>query len=119
MEKYDLWISTEVLDPHGNCGHYCQKMKLAFPELILQRGYYICCIQGKRPHWWLKTEDGTIVDPTVAQFAPCGEYEVLDESKGEPTGRCPNCGELSYNHRTCCSSKCNDEYANYVMGREL
>lgn len=85
------------------------EMQQEFPELIRVRGHYIDCLLGDRPHWWLKTKDGEIVDPTASQFNP-GDYEEFDESN-PITGKCLNCGDYCYNHKCFCSSECNLELA--------
>lgn len=64
----------------GKCKEYCEAARKDDPTLILVRGHYHCPLWGEQPHWWLKREDGTIVDPTVEQFpAPgAGEYVEFD-----------------------------------------
>jgi hypothetical protein len=66
------------------------------------------------PHWWAVTEDGQVIDPTADQFPSPLEYHPADESRGGPTGRCPNCGGLCYEHRYLCSDACDREYAAYL-----
>jgi hypothetical protein len=40
-------------------------------------------------------------------------YFPRDESEPEPTGKCPNCGDLCYNGQTCCSDACHSAYVAY------
>lgn len=116
-KKYKDWIDKNVEVPQNNCQSYSSDMAEAFPELIRVRGYYDELIRGKTPHWWLKTKDGLIVDPTQSQF--CGPnipffYEEIDESIPQPTGMCPNCGEYCYNESYVCSPRCEKEYIDYI-----
>jgi len=106
MDKYQQWIKDNVTNPNLQCAKYTLEMLEAFPELKRVRGYYHDFFQGRRPHWWLVKPDGYVIDPTVEQFCLGGEYELYDESLGEPKGKCINCGELSYYHMNVCSKKC-------------
>ena len=117
---YQKWIDKNVINPHLNCETATIEMKNRFPELIRVRGFYCCLIYGKRPHWWLKNSNGNIIDPTANQFATkgiMGDYEEWDESREEPTGMCPNCGEYCYNGNELCSSECFKDYLNYLNGK--
>jgi len=66
------------------------------------------------PHWWAVTLEGQVVDPTADQFPSALEYRPHDESLGDPTGRCPNCGGLCHDHRYLCSDACERDYAAYL-----
>ncbi len=106
-ERYKQWIKKHIsLYCHalGKCKEVCQRMMSVFPELIL----YICIVWGKREHWWLKTVNNTIIDPTSKQFPSNGYGKYIEWKEGleEPTGKCPNCGGYSYNHKVCCSDIC-------------
>jgi hypothetical protein len=95
--EYAAWIEENCPGSQaGLCGSKSVAMQKAFPELILCRGYYSSPVDGVRGHWWLKTAEGEIVDPTVSQFAMgvSGVYEEYDqEVHGElPIGKCMNCG---------------------------
>lgn len=118
--NYAEWIEANVPEnPTNMCEEVTACMVKAFPELTRVRGHYCDLLQGRRPHWWCVTPDGEIVDPTAAQFAPYGEYDPIDESKGTPTGPCPNCGDgICYDGAGVCSSKCAVEYAAYLNGTE-
>lgn len=53
----------------GKCREMSEKAVLEDPTLTLVRGFYFCPIwNSEEPHWWCKRADGTIVDPTAAQF---------------------------------------------------
>jgi len=121
-EIYQNWIDKNVEIPQNNCESYSQDMLDTFPELIRVRGHYDEPCIGKRPHWWLKTKDGLIVDPTAEQFSGPKLYyfyEEWDESQPEPTGKCPNCGGYCYDGLYVCSDKCEKEYSDYINGVEI
>jgi hypothetical protein len=57
------------------------------------------------PHSWLVDKDGTIIDPSVAQFhlinpgGDCLKYKELVPKYEEQTlGRCINCGAYSFDY---------------------
>ena len=108
------WLAAN--DPYGACREACDAMLLAFPALRLVRGHYQCPLWGDREHWWLVDPGGAIVDPTAAQFPTKGhaQYVEWDESQPEPTGQCPNCGDLCYEGNYCCSKACERAYTAYV-----
>lgn len=121
MLKYNEWIDSHVKsyeDAYGKCWQVCDLMLKEFQELILVRGHYYCSVWGEREHWWLKTADNKIIDPTKIQFPSFGfgEYIELDNSEPQPTGKCPNCGEYCYNSDTMCSKVCETEYMSYING---
>lgn len=99
-------------------------MKKAFPELILCKGYYTSPVDGSRGHWWLKTPEGEIVDPTASQFmmGSQGCYEEYNEEDHGPLpiGKCMNCGNQVYESdnppSTCmCSKECARSFDNYLQ----
>ena len=118
MSKYDKWITENVPDEtYGKCETITGQMNIVFPELKKVRGFYKCPVWGDREHWWLTTQDGTIVDPTVKQFPSHMidvEYEPWVEGSPEPTGKCPNCGDYCFDHEFCCSDSCKAEYTAYL-----
>ena len=74
----------------GKCKEMAQAAIADDPSLRLVRGFYTCPIWNKREqHWWTVRPDGTIYDPSCAQFPSngMGEYE---EFNGEWT--CDECG---------------------------
>jgi len=116
-QEYQQWIDALPERVTGQCAEHTLAMQAQFPELVRVRGHYDCPIWGEREHWWLKTAEGEIVDPTAKQFPTKGhgEYKEWDETQPEPTGMCPNCGGYAYDNKTCCSDKCHREYVAYCM----
>ena len=113
-EAYQAWILDNIKEPYGKCAEYTLLMVDQFPELTRVRGHYGCPIWGDREHWWLKTPDGAIVDPTMAQFPTKGiaaTYTEVDESRPEelPTGKCRCCGSYCYHGARACSKRCEEE----------
>jgi len=127
--KYREWIEKNV-DKNclGQCSEITKKMEEEFPELIRVRGHFMCVHWGLRSHWWLIDPDGEIIDPTVVQFPthqqglmqdpPTAHYEPWDESREEPTGKYPNCGDYCYNGDYCCSEACDRAYCAYLNNPE-
>lgn len=116
---YATWITFHVPpDPTGLCQQITAKMVAAFPELKRIRGHYTWTGSTDRPwpHWWCVTDTGEIVDPTAAQWPDSGRgvYDPWDESQGEPTGKCPNCGGYCFNGDSVCSENCQREYVAYL-----
>jgi hypothetical protein len=121
MAEYQAWIDkyypTQQI-AYGKCAEATLEMCATFPELTRRRGHYLCIVWGEREHWWCEAPDGTIVDPTRRQFpSQSGHaYRPWDESQPEPTGMCPNCGDLCYDGGYLCSRKCEVQYAAYCSG---
>jgi len=121
--KYVLWVEMNYPSSQSaylQCAEATERMVEEFPELKRVRG--LASVKEpydlpptKTPHWWCVTPDGTIIDPTAHQYpTEIESYEEADESKGPPTGKCPNCGSLCYEGNYLCSDKCNDEYMAYL-----
>lgn len=130
IKKYQDWIEKNVSrDPNQvlkTCEVTTLEMKKIFPELQRVRGTVHTTDKwgdkDQYPHWWLTDPwDNDIIDPTVVQFCLCNitGYIPIDETRGEPTGKCPNCGGVCYNHKYLCSDKCDKEYKHYVETGEL
>jgi len=94
----------------GKCYEMVMELCEKDPTLKPVRGYYMCWLWGKQPHWWAVKPDGTIVDPTIKQFPEphIGEYIPFDGIV-----ECSNCGKklkeddaLLHINYTFCSSKC-------------
>jgi hypothetical protein len=123
--EYAVWIEQNCAGPQaGFCHSRSEAMKKAFPELILCRGYYSSPVDGSRGHWWLKTPEGEIVDPTVSQFVmgAAGVYEEYDLAiHGElPIGKCMNCGSEVFQSAnppsSCmCSEACAVSFDAYIQ----
>lgn len=117
-ERYLDWIRNyrdRQRDLRMMCFFASEEMLETFLELLLCRGTV-----NWHPHWWCQTREGEVLDPTLPQFEDLGDiivYRRIDESKADllPTGKCPNCGEFCFNHRSVCSNACEREYAAYVM----
>lgn len=113
---YDEWILENVDNPFGTCREWSWAMAAFFPELRLAKGRYVQWDGRRFCHWWCVGPDGTIVDPTRAQFNP-GDYIEITEEKDVPTGACMNCGEECFEgHQTCCDD-CSDENADFYRAR--
>jgi hypothetical protein len=117
-EAYKTWIAANVEgNGYGQCSEATEAMADAFPELKRVRGHYYCHRWGERTHWWLVAPDGSIVDPTAAQFPSRGDGDYVEWNEGdeEPTGKCPNCDGYVYGGGTVCSEQCAREYERYLM----
>ena len=125
-EKYAEWIELHYPTPQSalkQCEPAVHAMILNFPELTIVRGQAVVeephgFIPTKTHHWWCINPEGEVIDPTAHQYPKrILSYEPLDESKRDPTGKCPNCGCISY-ASTCltplCSEKCSKEYKKYL-----
>lgn len=119
-EKYKEWITNynqSHPDTYGLCAKATKEFLSTFPELKRVRGHVESVLSTKQlPHWWCVDSDGEIVDPTAKQFGYISKYIEWDETQDEPTGKCPNCGELCYDYRFTCCDSCASEYADYVSG---
>lgn len=116
-QKYWDWIMENVpTDCLGDCREYTYKMVATFPELETQAGFYYDLIWGERMHWWCKAPDGTVVDPTAAQFPTkgTGKYVHVPEEE-RPVGKCMGCGGLVYAADYCPPSICSRECEIYVV----
>lgn len=121
LNKYEIWIRKYYPTPDSarlQCEIATQLMVQEFPELKRIRG--LVSVEEpyglqptKTPHWWCVNVYGFVVDPTSHQYpTKILEYHPCDESKGEPTGKCPNCGELCYKGNYFCSDNCETEFRN-------
>ena len=119
MKRYLDWIESYVSRQpgrflRGQCKEATAEMVAAFPELRQAAGFTRSSY-GREQHWWCVTPDGTVVDPTVEQYAGgVWEYLELDLDDPEtrrvvPTGVCQNCGGDVYEHKMFCSEGCERE----------
>ena len=119
--EYADWIAVNkkvtYADCYGTCAETTLEMAAAFPELTRVRGHYYCVVWGERSHWWLTTPDGEIIDPTADQFPSKGNgvYVPWNDEDEEPTGKCPQCGELVYSGKMFCNDNCALEYKCFCM----
>ena len=66
-------MSDDYTKFRGKCKEMSEALCAADPTLTLVRGHYFCPIwNSDEPHWWCTKPDGTIVDPTAAQFPSKG-----------------------------------------------
>lgn len=81
---------TDYMRFRGKCRELSEAAVAADPALTLVRGYYLCPWWGEQAHWWTVRQDGTIHDPTAAQFPSkgAGVYVPFD---GMVT--CEECGK--------------------------
>jgi len=119
IPTYQAWIDENVPETYGKCADVTTAMVEAFDELRRVRGHHYDPIWGEREHWWCVAPDGTIVDPTAAQFPNngLGPYSEIDEATHqEPTGMCPNCGDYIFDGGQCCSQSCHNQFVASLMG---
>lgn len=100
---YDEWIAAYAdraraakSSVFGRCREATDEMAAAFPELRRTPGHVLVLDWGRRAHWWLVAPDGSVVDPTAAQFPAIIEYEPFEPGVEVRVGRCMNCGEDLY-----------------------
>jgi hypothetical protein len=121
MDAYLAWINEHYptkQSAHLKCREACEAMAAAFPELKKVRGHFSSMF-GDRPHWWMVTESGEVIDPTMHQFDEVNApfvpaldflYDAIDEETfEEPLGKCMNCGELCYASKGGTANWCSDE----------
>ena len=113
---FGLWEYANQGDTCTTCREATRLLVEFCPELTRVRGHVKMVgapDDDERPwsHWWCVTSSGEVVDPTRSQF-PCRDlvYVPIDESRGEPTGKCPNCGGVCYEHRFTCCDECEREF---------
>lgn len=105
--QYLDWIRENVpAFPKGLCSPITASMREEFPELTRVRGHFHCAAGHSHPHWWLETSAGVVIDPTVAQFDPCGGGVYEQYAGPEPTGHCLDCGAMLYRGETFCNADC-------------
>jgi hypothetical protein len=123
MKKYQEWIEKNYPTStiaRLQCKKACERMIKEFPELKLQMGLVSVdepygLPPTKTEHYWCITKSNEIIDPTAHQYPThILQYDPVDESRGNPTGKCPNCGNICYNGRYVCSNECEIEYQNYL-----
>lgn len=83
-------MSNDYADFRGKCREMSEAAIVADQTLRLARGHYICPVWGKQQHWWTVRVDGSIYDPTAAQF-PSKGYGVYVEFDGIVS--CAECGK--------------------------
>lgn len=126
---YQNWIDNYVFEKKivaGLCYPACLSMCKIFPELTICRGYVIDGWGKKHTHWYLKTSESEIIDPTVSQFdhllvAGKLEYEEYSEEIHGllAVGKCMDCGGQIYiDGKTFCSDECQQSTLEYLNKRK-
>lgn len=113
-ERYRQWVDYHyptLEEAKNQCAQATALMVKEFPELKRVGGYFYhphttLPIQ----HWWCVTEYGDIVDPTYRQFGVRGAIDKVhyDQMDPLPTGRCLECGSLTFNQEGM-TSFCNKD----------
>lgn len=128
-QEYQNWIDNYLLK-HKFCNGLCfsatSAMLKCFPELIQVKGYIFNIHDKKYNHWWLKTIDNEIIDPTVSQFIIIGDasfikYEEYCELKYGPlpTGKCMDCGKNIYHNGAFCNDICATNTVKYLNSNRM
>ena len=126
MQEYTDWINKYYPTPQSayrQCAEATLEMLGVFPELTRIRGLASIREPGDLPptktnHWWLTSPTGDVIDPTSHQW-PTEVLEYRPATPGrEPTGKCPNCGDLCYDGDSLCTDKCSKEFLAYLNSPE-
>lgn len=116
--SYWRHVPTDAEAVALQCDGFTERFVERFPELVRVPGF-----RNGLEHWWCVEPDGTIVDPTEAQFLSCGdpdvEYSPMSAGKYPyRMGRCPEWGEYIYSDSKVeqglggfCSDRCRRSYA--------
>lgn len=107
--------APDYLKFRGKCKEFCEQALLEDPTLTMVRGHYYCPIWNTdEAHWWTVRPDGTIYDPTKAQFASRG-LGIYTPFNGMVS--CSECGkeipeeEASFeSNYTFCSNRCHSRF---------
>lgn len=95
----------------GRCKELSEAAQQQDPTLRLVRGHYFCPVWNtEEAHWWCEREDGTVVDPSAAQF-PSQGMGTYTEFSGYVS--CEECGKdlpedqaIAAGRFPVCSSRC-------------
>lgn len=119
-EQHEQWIAAQNLPPQpcGLCEFVSRRMVEQFPDLRLARGHFAPWGEQRRyPHWWCVAVDGTVVDPTAAQFDGVGPGDYVEHGGPEPTGKCLHCGEYTYAGASFCDRTCTRGWQTWMEAR--
>ena len=84
-------IQEDYIKYRGKCKQMSEAACEADPTLTLVKGTYFCPIWcSEEFHWWTVRQDGTIYDPTAAQF-PSNGHGFYEPFNGYYS--CEECGE--------------------------
>lgn len=101
---------NDYLQFRGKCKEMSESLVSQDPTLTLVRGHYLCPYWGEQPHWWVKDQNGKVIDPTSRQFPSkgAGEYIEFDGNVD-----CSQCGKTMReedadfeSNYAFCSTKC-------------
>jgi hypothetical protein len=106
---------SDYMEFRGKCKELSEAACLDDPTLKLVRGHYYCPIwNSEEQHWWTVKEDGTIYDPSKAQF-PSKGLGTYTEFSGMV--ECSECGkemkeeDASFDSNYAfCSYKCHGRF---------
>lgn len=96
----------------GKCKELSEEAIKKDPSLTLVSGFYYEPFWNREEeHWWCKRQDGSIYDPTAAQFPSGGIEDFYREFTGEFC--CEQCGEIKHQDKMIhegrfhfCSDRC-------------
>jgi len=102
---------SDYLKYRGKCKELSEQAVKDDISLTLVRGWYYCPIWNKtEQHYWCKTPDGEIIDPSCKQF-PSNGHGIYREFEGFYT--CEHCGEeisdsdkITMGNYVVCSGHC-------------
>jgi hypothetical protein len=106
---------SDYLTYRGKCKEMSEAAVAADATLTLVCGHYHCPTWGQQEHWWTVRADGTVYDPTAAQFPSrgLGVYVPWDG-----THECAECGKSMTTEEVgsaegryaFCSSRCHGRF---------
>lgn len=114
---YKHWIDTTVPNTCTNlCIDYQKLMLQVFPELLPVNGIYYDHIKGTSRHWWCKTKDNIIIDPTAKQFPSNGKgiYEAWPRQK-HALRYCHYCHKQVGNYKLFCFNLSSNQCERYYI----
>lgn len=108
-------MGSDYIKFRGKCKELSEAACAADATLILVCGHYFCPIWNREEaHWWTKRANGTIFDPSAAQF-PSKGLGIYTEFNG--VIECSNCGkqvpeeDASFDSNYAfCSSRCHGQF---------
>lgn len=126
-----VYAALHGLKVLGRCKEAVAELLEEFPELTEVKGHTYGQF-GKRAHRWAVTEDGTIVDPTRAQYPGHIDYEAFEPGTLVQVGVCMDCGaplevevfdldgEMpSHPNHPFCDDRCEQATRTYLDGGSL
>lgn len=83
-------MESDYIKYRGKCREMSEDLASKDPTLTLVRGHYFCPFWGEQPHWWVKDQNGKIIDPTAMQFPSKGKGAYVEF---DGTISCSECGK--------------------------